>query len=486
MSRGETKDTMTSELMKRSLAERSAADAVPLELLSGDFEAWLRAQPARLQAWVESTGFEGKPGTTCLLPGDAGALARVAAGIDREAGLWAYAALPGQLPPGRYAIQGKLDKGEAERAALGWALAGYRFERYKKAAANGAQLVWPKDADKGAVTRTVEAVALVRDLINTPAGDMGPAELAAAARALARRGKAKVSVITGDQLLRRNYPTIHAVGRASARAPRLIDLRWGAAGPRVTLVGKGVCFDSGGLDLKPAAGMKLMKKDMGGAAHVLGLASMIMAAGLKLRLRVLIPAVENSVSGDAFRPLDVITTRKGLSVEVGNTDAEGRLILCDALAEADREKPDLLIDFATLTGAARVALGTELPALFCNDDELAQSLLDHGTAQHDALWRLPLHRPYRSQLDSKVADLNNISDGPFGGAITAALFLAEFVDPQTRWAHFDIMAWNQKDRPGRPLGGEAMGLRAVYAAIEAFARARGRPSQARAGRARRR
>ncbi len=480
MSRGEAKRIMTSDLIKRSLAERAAADAVPLELLSGEFETWLRAQPARVQAWVKSTGFTGKPGTVCLLPGEAGALERVAAGIDETAGPWAYAALPDRLPPGRYAIEGALENGGAERAALGWALAGYRFDRYKKAEANGARLVWPETADRAAVARTVEAIALVRDLINTPAGDMGPAELAAAARAVARRSKAKVSVITGDQLLRRNYPTIHAVGRASARAPRLIDLRWGGTGPRVTLVGKGVCFDSGGLDLKPAAGMKLMKKDMGGAAHVLGLASMIMAAGLRLRLRVLIPAVENSVSGDAFRPLDVITTRKGLSVEVGNTDAEGRLILCDALAEADREKPDLLLDFATLTGAARVALGTELPALFCNDDELAEALLDHGKAQNDPLWRLPLHKPYRAQLDSKVADLNNISDGPFGGAITAALFLAEFVGPQTRWAHFDIMAWNMKDRPGRPAGGEAMGLRAVFAAIEAFVRARGKPAKPRA------
>jgi leucyl aminopeptidase len=283
-----------------------------------------------------------------------------------------------------------------------------------------------------------------------------------------------LSVIVGDALLKHNYPAVHAVGRASEKAPRLIDLRWGRKGPKVTLVGKGVCFDSGGLDLKTAAGMKLMKKDMGGAAHVLGLASMVMAAGLPLRLRVLVPAVENSVSGNAFRPLDVLKTRKGLTVEVGNTDAEGRLILCDALAEACREKPDLLIDFATLTGAARVALGAGLPALFCNDEALAQTLLDEGLARHDQLWRLPLHQPYRKSLDSQVADLNNISDAPFGGAITAALFLQAFVEAGIPWAHFDLMAWNTSASPGRPQGGEAMALRAVYGAIEQMATRGGR------------
>jgi leucyl aminopeptidase len=289
------------------------------------------------------------------------------------------------------------------------------------------------------------------------------------ARKLAKTHGARLSVIVGDALLKHNYPAVHAVGRASEKAPRLIDLRWGKKGPKVTLVGKGVCFDSGGLDLKTAAGMKLMKKDMGGAAHVLGLASMVMAAGLPLRLRVLVPAVENSVSGNAFRPLDVLKTRKGLTVEVGNTDAEGRLILCDALAEASREKPDLLIDFATLTGAARVALGTGLPALFCNDDALAHTLQDEGLARHDQIWRLPLHQPYRKGLDSQVADLNNISDAPFGGAITAALFLEAFVEAGVPWAHFDLMAWNLRAGPGRPQGGEAMGLRAAYGAIEQMA-----------------
>jgi leucyl aminopeptidase len=258
---------------------------------------------------------------------------------------------------------------------------------------------------------------------------------------------------------------VHAVGRASSRPPRLVDLRWGRHGPRITLIGKGVCFDSGGLDLKSSSGMKLMKKDMGGAAHVLALAQMIMAANLRVRLRVLVPAVENSVSGDAFRPLDILPTRKGLTVEIGNTDAEGRLILCDALAEADREKPDLIVDCATLTGAARVALGPELPALFCNDDATADALLRHGLAERDPLWRLPLHAGYRRQLDSKIADLNNAPDWPFAGAIIGALFLAEFVDAATPWVHIDMMAWNTAGRPGRPEGGEATGLRALYAMI---------------------
>jgi leucyl aminopeptidase len=330
-------------------------------------------------------------------------------------------------------------------------------------------LVWPKGADRAAVTRAVEAIFLVRDLINTPASDMGPAELAEAAGALARKHGARESVVVGDALIKGNFPAVYGVGRASARAPRLIDLRWGGGGPRVAVVGKGVCFDSGGLDLKSASNMKLMKKDMGGAAHALGLADMIMGAGLEVRLRVLVPAVENSVSGNALRPLDVLQTRKGATVEVGNTDAEGRLILCDALYEADRDEPDLLIDFATLTGAARVALGTDLPALFCRDDGLAERLLRHATAQQDPLWRLPLYAPYRKMLESQVADLNNAPDSPYAGAITAALFLAEFVRPKTAWAHLDLFAWNASAAPGRPIGGEAMGLRAAFALVEELA-----------------
>jgi leucyl aminopeptidase len=456
------------------LTARAGAATVPVTPLDPQgLKAWLKGRSKRDIAWVSATGFEAKAGTHCLLPGESGTIARVLAGIDPEDDLWSYAGLPGSLPANsakaRYRIDAALGPEAAARAALGWVLGAYAFDRYRKSGQRFATLVWPKGADRDAVARAAKSVFLVRDLVNTPAGDMGPVELAAAARSLARTHKAKLSVTTGDALLKKNYPAIHAVGRASARAPRLIDLRWGARGPRVTLVGKGVCFDSGGLDLKSAGGMKLMKKDMGGAAHVLGLAGMIMAAKLPLRLRVLVPAVENSVSGDAFRPLDVLNTRKGMTVEVGNTDAEGRLVLCDALAEAEREKPDLVVDFATLTGAARVALGTELPAMFCNDDRTAEALLRHGIAQRDPVWRLPLHKPYRRQLDSKVADINNISSGAYGGAITAALFLQAFVGAKTPWVHLDIMAWNTAAKPGRPEGGEAMGLRAAYALIEDMA-----------------
>jgi len=443
-----------------------AAGAVPITALARDaYDGWLKAQPAARRAWVAASGFRAQPGAYCLLPGDDGALAEVMLVIDADEPLWSFAGLPTGLPAGVYRLEQGLRQGVATRAALGWCLGSYSFTRYKERAREPARLVWPKSVDAAQVGNTAEAIALVRDLINTPANDMGPTQLAEAAKALAKQHRAKCTVIVGDALLKRNYPAVHAVGRAAADEPRLIDLRWGSRGPKVTLVGKGVCFDSGGLDLKPSAGMKLMKKDMGGAAHVLGLASLIMAEKLPLQLRVLVPAVENAVSGNAFRPLDVLQTRKGLTVEVGNTDAEGRLILCDALAEADSEKPDLLIDFATLTGAARVALGPELPAMFCNDDKLAGVLLRHGAAEGDPLWRLPLHKPYGQGLDSKVADLNNISGSPYAGAIVAALFLERFVSPGTRWAHFDIMAWNVASRPGRPEGGEAMGLRAVYAAI---------------------
>ncbi len=310
------------------------------------------------------------------------------------------------------------------------------------------------------------AVFLARDLANTPAGDLGPEELAAAAVDVAEAAGACHRVVVGDGLLVENYPTIHAVGRASSRAPRLVDIRWGdPAAPKLTLVGKGVCFDTGGLDLKGASGMRLMKKDMGGAAIMLGLAQAIMNADLPVRLRVLLPCVENAVSGNAMRPLDIIRTRKGITVEIGNTDAEGRLILCDALAEASTEAPALLVDMATLTGAARVALGPEVAALFCNDDTVAASLLAAAAAEEDPVWRMPLWRPYRKMLDSKIADINNVSEGPHAGAITAALYLQEFVAPGIPWAHFDVMAWNPQSRPGRPEGAEATALRALYAHI---------------------
>ncbi len=465
--------------MLKQLVTKAGPGAIPLTPVEKKgFRKWLAGQAAPLRTWVRSTGFDASPGSISLVAGRDGGLDRVLLGVDSGGAdgedIWAYAALPKRLPRRTYRIDAGLDGQAATRAALGWALGTYAFARYGRRRRGLARLVWPKTCDKASVERAALATFQVRDLINTPASDMGPEELSEAARDLARRHKARCTVITGDALIGKNYPAIHAVGRASARSPRLVDMSWGAAkAPKVTLIGKGVCFDSGGLDLKSASGMRLMKKDMGGAAHALGLAEMVMTAKVDVRLRVLIPAVENSVSGNALRPMDVIETRKGLRVEVGNTDAEGRLVLCDALAEADWERPELVIDFATLTGSARVALGTELPALFCNDDALAKDILRHGEAEADPLWRMPLWQPYRKKLDSKVADINSVSGGPYAGAITAALFLEEFVSPGTKWAHLDFHAWNEAARPGRPEGGEAMGMRALFALIrERFAGSR--------------
>jgi leucyl aminopeptidase len=452
--------------MFRAKALGTTIPVTPIE--HAVFDSWLKKEPASIQGWVKSSGFSAKPGEISLLAGTDGKLSRVLFGVKDHDGFWDYASLPTALPAGSYRIDARMSVAGATAAAAGWALGGYRFERYKSTKARKLPtLVWPARADKARANAMAESISMVRDLINTPAEDMGPSELAAAARALGRSHKADVKVITGDALLKQNYPTIHAVGRASDDAPRLIDLTWGRkSDPKVTLVGKGVCFDTGGLDLKPAAGMLRMKKDMGGGAHALGLAHLIMALKLRVRLRVLVPAVENNVAGNAFRPLDVITTRKGITVEIGNTDAEGRLVLCDALVEADSENPDLILDFATLTGAARVALGTDLPALFCNNDKLAADLAKAGDAVEDPMWRLPLWRPYRQLLESKVADINNVSEGGFGGAITAALYLQEFVKDTTPWAHFDMMAWNVAGKPGRPAGGEAQALRAVFEMLE--------------------
>ena len=445
--------------------------AVPITALTKDrLSTWLETAPERERNWARSTGFTAETGKPVLVPGENGRLGRVLAGLgagpDAASTMWALAGLADMLPEGSYRLDPVSEGAEPTRLALGWALATYAFARYHAKPASGAALVWPAGADRGRVERLARAAFLARDLTNTPAGDLGPEELAQAAVRVAEEGGACHRVIVGDDLLGENYPTIHAVGRASTRPPWLVDLVWGdPAAPKVTLVGKGVCFDTGGLDLKPASGMRLMKKDMGGAAIVLGLAQAIMDARLPVRLRVLLPCVENSVSGNAMRPTDIIRTRKGLTVEIGNTDAEGRLILCDALAEASTETPQLLIDMATLTGAARVALGPELAALFCNDDKLAAALLDAADAEEDPMWRMPLWRPYRKMIDSKIADLNNVSEGPHAGAITAALYLQEFVEPGIPWAHLDVMAWNPQSRPGRPEGAEATALRALYAHI---------------------
>ena len=408
------------------------------------------------------------------MAGDDGAIERVILGLGRGDDPWATGSLAKSLPKGRYRLAEVVGlaapflDGFATCAALAWVLGAYQFTRYRKDNATVtdklAHLAWPKDCDRALVARTAAAASLTRDLINTPAADMLPDALAAAAFSVAARHRgAAIEMIIGDDLLTRNYPMIHAVGRASTTAPRLIDMRWGdEAHPKVTLVGKGVCFDTGGLDLKSAAGMALMKKDMGGAATVLGLADMIMDAKLPVRLRVMIPAVENAVAGNAFRPGDVLTSRQGLTVEIGNTDAEGRLVLADALSAAAAERPALLIDCATLTGAARTALGPELPALFTDDETLAADLAAAARATYDPLWRLPLWTPYRKMIDSKIADINNAGDSPFAGAITAALFLKEFTVGTASWAHIDLLAWNPTDRPGRPQGGEALTQRALY------------------------
>jgi leucyl aminopeptidase len=423
---------------------------------------------AAARRFAETAKFEPKPGHSLLLPSADGALAGVLFGLepaskaDRDRFL--PGRLPGLLPAGIYRFANEAH--DTRLAALAFALGSYKFTRYRKADANGAQLAIPDGLDGADLSRIAEGVTLARDLINTPANDMGPAELADAAKALADRHGAAFHVIVGDELLKQNFPLIHAVGRAATRPPRLIDITWGDLGaPKITLVGKGVCFDTGGLDIKPDAGMLNMKKDMGGAACVLAAAHLIMDAKLNVRVRVLIPAVENAISGDAFRPLDVYKSRKGITVEIGNTDAEGRLVLADALALADEEAPELIVDMATLTGAARVALGPELPPLFTHDDTLAADLARHAQAERDPMWRMPLWRPYESLLDSKTADINNVG-GPQAGSITAALFLNRFVTATKSWAHFDIFAWTPSAKPARPDGGECQVARALYALLK--------------------
>jgi leucyl aminopeptidase len=446
-----------------------ASSALPVQFVSQPkWRAWLREQTAARRAWLETSGVAGKAGDLSIFPGRDGKTAGAVLVLPAKPTLWDFGALATRLPAGTWKLADAGGPVSPTDIAVAIGLGTWRFERYRsKKAKAGPKIVWPQGADKARATAIIDAISLARDLITTPSSDMGPAELAAAAQALAKQHKARISVIVGDDLLKKNYPMVHAVGRASTRAPRLIDLTWGRDGdPRVTLVGKGVCFDTGGLDLKPASGMLNMKKDMGGAATMLAVAAMVMACRLPVRLRLLIPAVENSVSGNAFRPLDVVPTRKGITVEIGNTDAEGRLILCDALHEGASENPTMMVDCATLTGAARVALGTDLPALFCNDDTLADQLIASGRDVTDPMWRMPLFRGYRRLLDSKVADINNAPGVAFGGAITAALYLQEFVPDDVPWAHFDMMAWNNSSRPGRPEGGEAQAARAIFATIE--------------------
>jgi leucyl aminopeptidase len=443
--------------------------SVPLWLLYEDqIDAWCAAQSPLVRQWLNEQNFRAEKHRVVLLPDSAGGLAAAVAGLGRRLGelsLWHAAGLSERLPPRRFRFAQEFRAADATQLALGFAYGAYRFERYRSSKYEAASLDPPSNADMAYVENAAEALRMARDWINTPAGDFGPAELTAAARQLAERHRATCNEWVGEGLLAANFPAIHAVGRASSEAPRLVELRWtppgGAAHPTVTLIGKGVCFDSGGLDIKPGAGMALMKKDMGGAAVALGLAHLAMSAKIRAQLRVLVPAVENAISGNAYRPGDVLATRKGLTVEVGNTDAEGRLVLCDALAYADAERPDLIIDFATLTGAARVALGPELPALFGNDERVVHELARTAAAEHDPLWPMPLWAGYEDELASKIADLNNVAPSAFAGAIFGALFLKRFVT-ESPWVHIDLYAWNSKDRPGRGVGAEAQALRGTY------------------------
>lgn len=443
-------------------AEKQAEQSIPISLVSKDqFEAWLSHQSDYTKAWLAAARFQPKTAAMQMIPDPQGNLSEVLFCLDGDQSVWPIGSLPFLLPEGQYYF-----KNDAlnEQAYLAFGLGAYQFDRYKKADRKPAQLfVKSKDLLKK-IKVMLDAIFLARDLINTPAEDMGPLELAQVAKDLAEECGASFHQIVGEDLLQENYPAIHFVGRASHNAPRLIDIRWGESShPKLTLVGKGVCFDTGGLDLKPSPYMTLMKKDMGGAAHVLALAKMIMKTKLSVSLRVLIPAVENALSGNAYRPGDVITSRSGKTIEIGNTDAEGRLVLADALTEAISDQPDLIIDFATLTGAARVALGTDLPAVFANCDEVAARLIELGETIHDPIWQLPLFDLYRDLIKSDIADLNNCPSEPYGGAITAALFLQAFVPDSIPWLHFDVMAWNLKTRPAHPKGGEAVAIRALFA-----------------------
>ena len=444
--------------------------SLPLHVIAkSGLEHWMAGQTAAVRGWLTATGFDAALGDARALPGPDGALIGAVVGYGdakaRTRTRFGLARAVGSLPAGCYHLIADLDASALSEAALGWLFASYRFGRYAVAKPALATLKAPPGVDARRLEIVAAGEALTRDLINTPASDMGPDELEAAVLDLAARFGARAQVIRGEALLAQNFPMIHAVGRASPRAPRLLDLRWGTAGPKLTLVGKGVCFDTGGLDLKPSTGMLLMKKDMGGAATVIGLAQMIMALDLPVQLRLLVPAVENAVSGNAMRPRDILTSRKGLTVEVNNTDAEGRLVLADALALACEEAPDWLISMATLTGAARVAVGPDLAPYFTDDPRIAAALEAAAVACRDPVWRLPFWDPYEADIEPGIADLDNAPSGGFAGAVTAALFLRRFAEAAPSYTHFDIYGWNPTDAPGRPKGGVGMGARAILAAL---------------------
>ena len=441
-----------------------ADQALPLHVLDRDqFAIWSAGQPAALQAWLQAQHFTASAHSVVLLPGEHG-IAGAVLGVGDPDDAYSYAHAPHALPEGSvWTLATELTPARRDLLQLGWGLGSYRFDRYRKRNRAPAQLLASPSAEVAAL---VAASLRVRDWVNTPTEDMGPQHLEDAARELAQAHGAQVEAITGEALLQQNFPAIHAVGRASHRAPRLIALRWGKeTDPSLVLVGKGVCFDTGGLDIKPADGMRNMKKDMGGAAHAMALAGLVMAQALPVRLTLLVAAVENAIGPDAFRPGEVIATRKGLSVEIDNTDAEGRLVLCDALTYACEQQPDLVLDFATLTGAARIALGPDLPALFSNDDTLAQQWLQAGDQTRDPVWRMPLWRPYLRYLHSGIADLAN-AGSRMAGSVTAALYLERFLAEGQRWGHLDVYAWNDGERPGRPAGGEALALRSAWAMLK--------------------
>lgn len=433
---------------------------VPIQLiLPAKYSAWLSEQSDFVQTWLQNITFKAESGNVAVVPHHEGQISFVICVTSASLNMWDVGHLPQVLPEGLYFLSE--NTAHFYFYALAWGLGAYQFTRYKKPKRAAAQLYLPETEVK--IAELIEAIYEVRDWINIPTEDLGPSEFSNLSLKMAEKYNAKWQEIKGETLLQENYPCIYAVGRASDDEPRLIELRWGnPAHPKVTLVGKGVCFDTGGLDIKVSPYMLLMKKDMAGAAHVLGLARMLMQAKLAISLRVLMPVVENVISGNAYKPGDIIKSRKGLTIEIGNTDAEGRLVLADALTEAVSEKPDLIIDISTLTGAARVALGPEVPVVFSNNDKLVQNVIEHGEFEQDIMWRLPLYAPYREYLNSPIADINNCSTQSYAGAITAALFLKEFVPDDIPWLHFDIMAWNLSTRPGRPQGGEAMGLRALF------------------------
>lgn len=450
--------------MSRHFTTR-ATSATPIHTItSAALPAFLKTQPDTLARWAATHRFTAQEGSLLIVPDAKGGIHCVLAGIGAEAHIWSIAHLPAALPAGTYSVATRHRTATLTEMALGFALAQYQFTRYKPAASpKTVKLLLPKTIDIASLEAQLAAFTLVRDLINTPANDMGPTNLAAAAKKLATECGAGFREIVGDALLKQNYPAIHAVGRAASQPPRLIELTYGKKShPLVVLVGKGVTFDTGGLDIKPYASMKLMKKDMGGAALMLGLTQLIIAHKLPIRLRTLLPVVENSIAGNAFRPQDIIPSRKGLTIEIGSTDAEGRLILADALADGDESAPTLMIDAATLTGAARTALGPELPALYSNRDDIASALMKQGMALRDPFWHMPLWQPYAKHVGSPLADVTNTPNFGFAGSITAALFLQRFVSESTAWVHLDTYAWNAETQPGRPAGGEALGLRTLF------------------------